>query len=182
MENNSKDVKQKDITDLIDEEISMDDLHAYKQQGFIARLPDWVKAIFIKYWFYGAICFFALMGTWLIGENAAIFAGVLAGGVFDLVVYNILIMMESDENESRHFIMYKSKKIWSVFINMCYEVVVFFLAMLFCSTIVNTYKDPVNNWFLQEPFSQGLVLLVFDAVFITIKGLLVLLVKKIKGR
>ena len=31
--------------------ISMDNMNAYKQQGFIARLPYWLKAIFIKYWF-----------------------------------------------------------------------------------------------------------------------------------
>ena len=90
--------------------------------------------------------------------------------------------MDSDENESRHFMMYKSKKIYSLFINIVYQVVVFFIAMLICSSIVNSYKDPVNNWFLQEPFSIGLVLFIIDGIFITIKGLIVLLVKKLKGK
>lgn len=182
MKSSEKEVKQKDITDLVDEDISMDNMNAYKQQGFIARLPYWLKAIVIKYWFFGAICFFSLMGTGLIGENAAIFAGVLSGCLFDIVVYNILLLMDSDENESRHFMMYKSKKIYSLFINIVYQVVVFFIAMLICSSIVNSYKDPVNNWFLQEPFSIGLVLFIIDGIFITIKGLIVLLVKKIKGK
>ena len=43
-----------------EDEISMDDLHAYKQQGFLARIPYWLKAVLLKYWFYGAICFFVL--------------------------------------------------------------------------------------------------------------------------
>ena len=47
----------KDITDLVDEEISMDNMNAYKQQGALSRLPYWLKAILIKYWFYGAMCF-----------------------------------------------------------------------------------------------------------------------------
>lgn len=178
----SSEIKEKDITDIVDEEISLDDMNAYKQQGFFTRLPYWLKASFIKYWFFGAIIFFALMGTGLIGENASIFAGVLSGCLFDIVVYNILIMMDSDKNESRHYIMFKSKKFYSLFINIGYQVVLFFLAMLFCSSIVSLYKDPVNNWFLQEPFSIGLVLFIFDGVFITIKGLIALLVKKTKGR
>lgn len=178
-----KNKEVKDITDLVDdEEISMDNMDAYKQQGFIARLPYWVKAIFIKYWFYGAICFFSLMGSGLIGENAALFAGVLAGCLFDIVVYNILKMMDSDENESRHYIMYKSKKFYSLLINIVFQVLVFFLAMLFCSSIVNLYDNPENNWFLQEPFSIGLVLFIIDGIFITIKGLIVLLIKRIKGK
>ena len=41
------------------------------------------------------------------------------------------------------------------------------------------YKDPVNNWFLQEPFTIALVLLVFDAVIMAIKfGLKKLFIKK----
>ena len=181
MKNNQKEVK--DITDLVDEEeISMDNMNAYKQQGFIARLPYWIKAIFIKYWFFGSICFFSLMGTGLIGENAALFAGVLSGCLFEFVVYNILIMMDSDENESRHYIFFKSKKFYSLLINIVYQVVVFFLAMLICSSIVNLYDKPEANWFLQEPFSIGLVLFIIDGIFITIKGLIILLIKKVKGK
>ena len=122
------------------------------------------------------------MGSSLIGEDAALFAGALAGAIFDMVVYNILIMMDSDENESRHYIIYKSKKIWSLFINIAYNMALFMCTMLFCSAIVRSYKDPVNNWFLQEPFSQALVLFVFDAVLVTIKNVVVSTIKKIKGR
>ena len=63
-----------------------------------------------------------------------------------------------------------------------YQVVVFFLAMLICSSIVNLYEKPEANWFLQEPFSIGLVLFIIDGIFITIKGLIILLIKKVKGK
>lgn len=180
-QNNKKEYK--DISDVIDEEISMEDINAYKQEGFIASLPYWLKALFIKYWFFGAMCFFVLMGIiGMVGENAAIFAGTLSGAIFDIVVYNILIMMESDKNESRHFIMFKSKKVYSVFINMAYNIVLFLLAMYICSAIVSTYEDPVKNWFLQEPLSQGLVLFVLDTAFISIKNLCVHIYKKSKNR
>ena len=74
--------------------------------------------------------------------------------------------------------MYKSKKIWSVFVNIPYQLLVFILGMLIMTSIVATYKDPVNNWFLQEPFSQALVLTALDAVFVLIKNLLVYLFRK----
>ena len=174
----SEEVKEKN---LIDEEISMDDLHAYKQQGFLARIPYWIKAILLKYWFYGAICFFVLIGlggAGATGENGAIVCGLIAGLVFDFIVYGIYRAMDSDKKESRYYVMYKSKKIWSVFVNIPYQLLVFILGMLIMTSIVATYKDPANNWFLQEPFSQAVVLTALDAVFVLIKNLLVYLFRK----
>ena len=176
---NNQEVEEKKLK--YEDEISMDDLHAYKQQGFLARIPYWIKAVLLKYWFYGAICFFVLMGlggAGANGENGAIVCGLIAGLVFDFIVYGIYRAMDSDKKESRYYVMYKSKKIWSVFVNIPYQLLVFILGMLIMTSIVATYKDPVNNWFLQEPFSQALVLTALDAVFVLIKNLLVYLFRK----
>ena len=176
---NNQDVEDKKLK--YEDEISMDDLHAYKQQGFLTRVPYCIKAIFIKYWFYGVICFFVLMGlggAGANGENGAIICGLVAGLVFDFIVYGIFKLMDSDKKESKHYMMFKSKRFYSVLINVPYQFVVFILGMLIMTSIIATYKDPVNNWFLQEPFSQALVLTVIDAVFMLIKNLLVHLFKK----
>jgi uncharacterized membrane protein len=87
-------------------------------------------------------------------------------------------MMDHDNNKARYYMMYKSKKIYSIFINVVYQVAVFLIAMVIISSIVSTYKDPVNNWFLQEPLSIALVLTTIDAIFLLIKNLLVKLFKK----
>lgn len=176
---NNQEVEEKKLK--YEDEISMDDLHAYKQQGFLARVPYCIKAVLLKYWFYGAICFFVLIGlggAGATGENGAIVCGLIAGLVFDFIVYGIYRAMDSDKKESRYYVMYKSKKIWSVFVNIPYQLLVFILGMLIMTSIVATYKDPVNNWFLQEPFSQALVLTTLDAVFVLIKNLLVYLFRK----
>lgn len=176
---NNQEVEEKKLK--YEDEISMDDLHAYKQQGFLARIPYWIKAVLLKYWFYGAICFFVLIGlggAGATGENGAIVCGLIAGLVFDFIVYGIYRAMDSDKKESRYYVMYKSKKIWSVFVNIPYQLLVFILGMLIMTSIVAKYKDPVNNWFLQEPFSQALVLTALDAVFVLIKNLLVYLFRK----
>ena len=176
---NNQEVEEKKLK--YEDEISMDDLHAYKQQGFLARVPYWIKAVLLKYWFYGAICFFVLMGlgaSGAIGENGAIICGLIAGLVFDFIVYGIFRLMDSDKKESRYYVMYKTKKVWSVFINIPYQLLIFILGMWIMTSIVATYQDPVHNWFLQEPFSQALVLTALDAVFVLIKNLLVYLFRR----
>ena len=47
-----------DYTDAAENEMvtsippALSDMNAYKQQGFFTRLPYWLKASFIKYWFF----------------------------------------------------------------------------------------------------------------------------------
>lgn len=168
----------KDDELLQDEEELTQEIKKY-DKGFLNKVPYSIKAILIKYWFYGAVCFFSLMGfIGISGENAALVGGLIAGALFDIACYNILEMMDNDNNKARYYMMYKSKKIYSVFINVFYQVAVFLIAMVIISSIVSTYKDPVNNWFLQEPLSIALVLTAIDAIFLLIKNLLVKLFKK----
>lgn len=168
----------KDDELLQDEEELTQEIKKY-DKGFLNKVPYSIKAILIKYWFYGAVCFFSLMGfIGISGENAALVGGLIAGALFDIACYNILEMMDHDNNKSKYYMMYKSKKIYSVFINVVYQVAVFLIAMVIISSIVSTYKDPVNNWFLQEPLSIALVLTAIDAIFLLIKNLLVKLFKK----
>jgi hypothetical protein len=168
----------KDDELLQDEEELTQEIKKY-DKGFLNKVPYSIKAILIKYWFYGAVCFFSLMGfIGISGENAALVGGLIAGALFDIACYNILEMMDHDNNKARYYMMYKSKKIYSIFINVVYQVAVFLIAMVIISSIVSTYKDPVNNWFLQEPLSIALVLTAIDAIFLLIKNLLVKLFKK----
>ena len=163
---------------LQDEEELVQEMKQYNK-GFLNKVPYSIKAILIKYWFYGAVCFFSLMGfIGNIGENAALISGLIAGAIFDVACYNILEMIDSDNSKAKYYMMYKSKKIYSVLINVVYQVVVFLIAMTIISTVVATYEDPVNNWFLQEPLSIALVLTAIDAIFLLIKNLLVKLLKK----
>lgn len=165
---------------LIEEQISMDDIHAYKQEGFISRLPYWLKAIFIKYWFFGAVCFFTFVGILnLQGENAAILSGTISGVAFDLMAYSILQLMDSDKNESKYYVLYKSKKFYSVIINILYHIVLYFGLLLFTVWILPKIETTDDvGFFLREPLSQALVLIIFDTLVMAIKNLLVKLFKK----
>lgn len=168
----------KDDELLQDEEELVKEMKKY-DKGFLNKVPYSVKAILIKYWFYGAVCFFSLMGfVGIYGETAALVGGLIAGALFDIACYNILEMMDHDNNKAKYYMMFKSKKIYSVFINVVYQVVVFFIAYVVISAIVSTYKEGSNSMFLGEPLSIALVLTAIDAIFLLIKNLLVKLFKK----
>ena len=41
---------------------SKEELDKYRSGKVKWRLPEWLKVILIKFWFYGAVCFFVFMG------------------------------------------------------------------------------------------------------------------------
>lgn len=155
----------------------------YQTNGVLSKIPYWVKAIFIKYWFFGAVCFFVGMGFGLSGDLYALVAGLLSGALTDIACDNILIMMDSDEHESRMFMMCKSKRIWSFIVNIIYAIGIYFGVAYFCDWMVSLIYNP-DSWFLSNlfagPLSQGLVALIIDLICIGIKDLIVYLVKKNK--
>ena len=138
----------KDDELLQDDEELISEIKKY-DKGFLNKIPYSIKAILLKYWFYGAVCFFSLMGfIGISGENAALVAGLIAGALFDVACYNLLEMMDSDNNKAKYYMMYKSKKIYSVFINVVYQVVVFLAAITSINT--NLYEaaeiDGAGHW------------------------------------
>ncbi len=150
-------------------------IDAYQRRGFLEKVPYWVKAVLIKYWFFGVICFFVLMGLGLVITNALdkiVVCGLLGGMITDVVTDNILMMIESSDHESQWFMIYKkSKSVWSLIINLVYTLVLFFGCSELMTLIISTYSDK-SFWFLQEPCSQALVLIIVDMAFIGIKDLI----------
>ena len=162
---------------------SQDEINQYQKTGFWAKIPYAVKALVLKYWFFGAIVFFVMMRIpGLQSIDYALICGIVGGAIIDVACNNLLLLMEGENKEAQHFMMYKSKRwagVLSLLVTIVYEILLFGATSYFCSWIVSMYKDPVNNWFLQEPFTIALVLLVFDAIIMTIKfGLKKLFIKK----
>lgn len=149
------------------------EIKKFQKSEIFSYIPYWIKALFLKYWFFGAVCFFIGMGIQGInGDIYALVAGLTCGVLTDLVTDNILLMMDSDKKESRYYVIYKDKSIWSFLINLVYGLLLYFSCEYFCAFIVSTYSESGGSWFLQEPLSQSLVLIVFDMVCIGIKDLI----------
>ena len=77
---------------------SKEGLEKYRSGKLKWRLPDWLKVLGIKFWFYGAICFFVFMGLgMLVADQLDLFfiAAIITGMVIDLLMNHFLRFTES---------------------------------------------------------------------------------------
>lgn len=152
----------------------------------LSRVPAWLKAIFIKFWFAGAVCYFIMMGTGLQDFDAIIVTGVVLGVIVDVLVNPCFGYMQSDRREFDKYIMlpFPFKKYWTFFVNIIYYVAILFLVNycylginLMCNAIAGT---EMNYYVGVEPLLFGVLTTIVDMFFIGIKDLIVYLVKRKK--
>lgn len=162
----------------------------YKRDKFSRMFPFWLKALFIKFWFFGLVCYFVLMGlgTLFVGSDGNIsvqkswdlyvLCGLVCGVFVDCFVNPIFRMMESDRKEYNYFMMFPFpfKKIWTFFANLVYYLGVMALVALFYELIFGELK--VAEFIGVEPLGFGLACLIVDMALIGIKDLIVFLVKR----
>ena len=145
------------------------------------KLPSWFKAVFIKFWFAGAVFFFVGWGLFISTADQldlTLALGLALGTVTDLMVNRIFFSMERGKGEYQPFIMFPQKKYWGFLLNNSYGIVL-------CVFVVYTYHIinvvAINVWHLPEtsvvlgaePILFGVFCLVYDMLFLQIKKLLV---------
>ena len=139
-----------------------------------------IKALFIKWWFAGVVCFFVNMGLGPLVAPAdlVILDGVFLGLFAEVFVNPVFRFMESDKREYNDYMMFPFpfKAYWTFFTNVLYYVVV--------AVIVNFIYLFIGEYIYSrmaiEPLSWALFVLIIDMIFIGIKDLAVRLVKKHK--
>ncbi len=162
----------------------------FTKQGFLARVPTFVKALVVKYWFFGAACFFFYWGLGMFVSDPyalILILGVAIGLFTDLLVNNLFRYFQSSEKEYNKWMLLPMKKFWTFFVNLVYGLVLVLL-------VRSTY-DLINRTVIAlkglsdktvvlgvEPFLFGAFCLIFDLCFIWIKNLIVYLVKRHKVR
>lgn len=155
---------------------------------FLDRVPPFIKAIVIKYWFNGACCFFFYWGLGMFVSDVfalILILGIASGMVTDLLTNNLFRFMQSSEHEYDKWMLLPMKKLWTFFVNVVYSVLITVM-------VVYTYNG-INELIIRadglpestvvlgvEPFLYGLIYLVYDLAFIWIKNLVVYLVKRTK--
>ncbi|MDE7163123.1 MAG: hypothetical protein K2O44_03485 [Clostridia bacterium] len=158
----------------------------------LSRIPVWVKAIFIKWWFAGAVCYFILMGLGRVVTDAldqAVLAGCVLGIFTDIFVNPIFRYMESSEKEYNKYMMFPFpfKQFWTFFTNIIYYLVVGLLVMLMYGGINQLFNLINNNYdgyvtIAVGPLIYGTFCVMVDMAFIGIKDLIVFLVKRAKRK
>ena len=144
--------------------VSDEELNKYSSSK-LSRIPVWVKALFIKFWFAGAVCFFfywglaAYIGNWL--DQMFIF-GLGLGVVTDLLTKNVMIFISSEDKEYYPYMMFTSKKYWTLIANIAYAFVLLALTM-------GVYRLLHMN---VEPILFGIIYTAFDMLLIKIRDLI----------
>jgi len=143
------------------------------------NIPSWLKIVFVKFWFSGAICYFFLWGLGLYISGLDLMAALAIGlGLSnDLMVNQLLHYFEPEKGAYNKWMMISYRKFWTIFLNVIYSGVVL-------SCVVGAYS--VINIILAggdtssqtvtvpvEPILFGLIYMGFDMLFITIKNTMV---------
>ncbi len=177
-------MKNKDNNSITNNETKQED-NIYKV-SFLGRIPYVIKALFIKYWFFGAAYFFINMGlgTYMSDSWAlTIINGLFLGICYDFLIFPIFKIMDTYKEESRNHVLFRNRKFYSVIINIAYGVVLAVVTYTICSCFTLLIaKVRVGTWWFREPFSYALVNLIVDSAFLSIKYGLVCLIKKLFNR
>ncbi|MDE7305868.1 MAG: hypothetical protein K2N33_00600, partial [Clostridia bacterium] len=155
----------------------------------LSRIPTWIKALFIKWWFAGAVCYFVVMGINLGNSlDATVLCGAVLGLIVDVLVNPLFRYMESDRKEYNAYMMFPFpfKQFWTFFTNILYYIVVL-ICVMYCFTGINelinfiqgtTHKLHVGV----EPLLFAVFAVAVDMAFIGIKDGIVHFVKKRKSK
>lgn len=154
----------------------------------LSALPTWVKAIFIKWWFAGCVCYFIMWGLGMYisnGENLMLLTGGVLGIVVDILVNPIFRYMESDAKEFNNYMLlpFPVKQIWTLFVNVLYYIGIMMLVSLTYTGINIIVKAGNESLYVGvEPLLFGTICVIIDMAFIGIKDLIVYLVRKNKNK
>ena len=154
----------------------------------ISRIPAPIKAILVKWWFAGLVCYFIVMGLGSIGIEMStldmlVLTGAVLGLIVDLMVNPILRMIQSDRKEMHAYMMFPFpfKAYWTFITNVIYYVVVL-VVVNYCYLGLNLLVQLGSSsaYVALEPLLFGVFTVIADMAFIGIKDLIVYLVKRYK--
>ena len=140
------------------------------------KIPSWVKVIFIKFWFAGAVCYFVMWGLGLMISGLDLMAAlaIVLGLANDLLINHALRHFEPFSGAYNKWIMFPMKKFWTIFLNILYAIVLlFFIVQTY--TVVNTLiagsPDTAESVPIGvEPILFGLLFMGYDMLFLAIRN------------
>lgn len=159
--------------------VSEAELRAYRS-GPKMKVADWVKILFIKAWFAGAVCFFFFWGLGTLLPSVLdqlVVTGMALGIVTDLLTNPVLRFFERTQGENARWMMVTRKTYSGFFLNILYAYAVLFLVFTLYNVInivlIRLTGAPGDQVILGvEPILFGLFYLGFDLLLIKMKHVL----------
>ena len=165
-------------------EVSEEELRKYRSHPRL-KIADWVKPIFIKFWFAGAVCFFFIwgLGGYMADLLDTLFVtGIAFGMVTDLLTTKVLRYFETTKGAADRFLMVTKRGFISFPLNILYAFAVLLLVFLLYTginlVIVSITGKPDTVPLPVEPIGFGLFCMGVDMLLIQVKRLVLKLAGK----
>ncbi|MBR5004272.1 MAG: hypothetical protein IKY14_02260 [Erysipelotrichaceae bacterium] len=161
---------------------------AYRS-SFIDKIPSWILALFVKFWFSGAVCYFIFWGLGLyIGnmEDMIVILAIVLGMVTDLGVNNVFRFFETYKGQNTKWMMFPQKGWWTFILNIPYALVVL-LGVMWFYQVLNAGLNMMNGsegimYVGVEPLLFGLSYMAIDVLLIFIKNTLISVIADAKNK
>ena len=167
--------------------VPKEELRKYKANK--KSIPNWLKVVFIKFWFSGAVCFFFLwgLGYYIHDQLDLLFVnGIALGVVTDLLTNNVLRFIEETPGANSPWMMFPKKRFISFFLNILYAFVILFCEFLLYNEInlaIVTATGATDTVPLGvEPILFGIFYLVIDLIFLGVKQVFVRIIEDAKAK
>lgn len=150
---------------------------------FLSKVPVWIKALFVKWWFAGMVCWFFVFGIqWKNILDTVIFVGLALGIVVDLLVNPVLHYMQTDKKEYDNYMMFPFpfKAFWTFFANVSYYILIMIGVFYIYQGLGMLVSADATSAFPIEPLLFGTFCVIVDMIFIGIKDGVVALVRHLK--
>lgn len=147
------------------------------RSGIFDRIPSWIKALFIKFWFNGAVCFFIYWGLGLMipsMENMILILAIVLGMVTDILVNNIFRFFAVTEGANDKWMMFPKKRYVNFFLNIIYAFCLL-IAVIWLYNVINVTANTLMGTEDQiylgvEPIMFGLFYMGIDLLFLAIRN------------
>ncbi len=148
------------------------------KRGFIAGLPVWLKALFVKWWFGGAVFYFIGWGLFIQSSDQldlTLVLGIALGLVTDLLINRALVFFENGRDDYRRYILCYSRRFFSLPVNLIYGAALSILVSYtyhFINLLAqNVSASPAGTIFIgAEPILYGLFFMGYDMLAVGVKN------------
>lgn len=158
-------------------EFSQEELNKYRSKKL--AIPQWLKVVFIKAWFAGAVCFFVLwgLGIYLSATLDMLFvAGAALGMVTDLLTNNVLRFLEKNPGANDKWLLCTRKGVVGFGINLLLAYVILLCVYVTYSVInyvIISITGAVDTVPLGvEPVLFGLLCMGYEMLLIGMKRMI----------
>lgn len=163
---------------------SKEELEKYRSGRGKWRIPETLKVLLIKWWFYGAVCFFVFMGLGLyLADQLDLYfvAAVVMGMATDLLINRFLRFTEKMEGGSKAWMMVTVRGTTGFFLNLVYNALVLFLVVT-AYGLINAALGAMGGYLGVEPILFGVLATGADMLCIGFKRMFLKIIADARRR